>query len=322
MADETNNYAWPVIDVVIPTYNCAHNLSICLERIRSQDYEGTLNIYIVDGGSTDATIETATKYGCNVVALKGLHPFGINGRKMMGEKMGRGDLIWHIDSDNFLENSTVTSKLVRAMTDHPECNLAVPFNTDILYVEGNESKFAIYLNRFINSNEIERLNENLQNGVKYSNCVVVGDLDYGLSNCSLVRRRVEEIVGFYDSDVEMFRRLRERHLNCAVLVPDARFRQRAIQSFASYIKKQRNRVRERAQMKIEDELLYYVSGANSIHGKYSTNLGYFLYSMVWYLKTRRKSELLFLVALLSQFLIFVSAPFSAMKLIIRSHRVR
>lgn len=322
MADETNNYPWPTIDVVIPTYNCAHNISICLDRIKSQDYKGRLNIYIVDGGSTDATIEIATKFGCNVSVMKGLRPFGINGAKMMGEKMGSGDLIWHIDSDNFLENSFVASKLVRAMMDHPECNLAVPFNTDILYVEENASKFATYLNRFINSEEIERLNENLQNGVKYGNYFVVSDLGYGLSNCSLVRRKVEEAVGFYDSDVEMFKRLREQHLNCAVLVPEARFQQYAIQSFVSNIRKKRNRIRERARMKIGDEALYYVSGTKSVQGKYNANLNYFLYKMIRYLKTRKKSELLFVVLFLSQIITFMSTPFSTMKLILRSHMFR
>ena len=321
MANQTNNFTWPTIDVVIPTYNCAYNLSICLERIRSQDYKGKLNIYIIDGGSTDSTIEIAAKYDCKTVVMKGLRPFGINGAKMMGEKMGSGDFIWHIDSDNFLENSSVASKLINAIRTHQECNLAVPFNTNNLYHTRNQSRFATYLNSFINSKEIEGLNKNLQKGLKEGNYFVVKDLDYGLSNCSLVRRRVEEIVGFYDSDVEMFKRLRERHLNCAVLVPEARFQQYAIQSFVSYIRKKRSRIRERARMNIDEEVHYYVYGAKSIQGKYNLNISFFLTLMRRYLKVRKKSELLFVVALISQVLTFVSAPFSVIKLVMRSHRV-
>jgi nucleoside-diphosphate-sugar epimerase len=44
--------------IVIPTYNSAKTLRICLESIKNQEYSGNMEIIIADGGSTDSTQKT------------------------------------------------------------------------------------------------------------------------------------------------------------------------------------------------------------------------------------------------------------------------
>lgn len=51
------------ISIVIPTYNGGHIFSKCLEMIGQQDYEGQIQLIIVDSGSTDGTIELAERAG-------------------------------------------------------------------------------------------------------------------------------------------------------------------------------------------------------------------------------------------------------------------
>lgn len=58
----------PSIDVIIPTLNEEANLQRCLEAIFRQEYDrGKLKVTVVDGGSTDSTIQIAKRYGCSVV---------------------------------------------------------------------------------------------------------------------------------------------------------------------------------------------------------------------------------------------------------------
>ena len=50
------------ISVIIPVRNEAHNLSRCLESLR-----GFGEVFVIDSGSTDATVEIASSYGAKIV---------------------------------------------------------------------------------------------------------------------------------------------------------------------------------------------------------------------------------------------------------------
>ena len=85
MANQTNNFTWPTIDVVIPTLNCEDNLKLCLERIRMQKYRGKINIFVIDGGSVDETLKVAEKFNCIIDVIPGIYSDGKNGGKMLEE---------------------------------------------------------------------------------------------------------------------------------------------------------------------------------------------------------------------------------------------
>ena len=57
------------VDIVIPTFNSASNIELCLKRLISQEYEGKTRIIIIDGGSTDSTLDICSRYGCEFVLL-------------------------------------------------------------------------------------------------------------------------------------------------------------------------------------------------------------------------------------------------------------
>ena len=54
------------ISIFIPTYNGGRVFSRCLEMIGQQDYEGQIQLIIVDSGSTDGTPELAERAGALV----------------------------------------------------------------------------------------------------------------------------------------------------------------------------------------------------------------------------------------------------------------
>lgn len=61
------------ITIVMISYNDASIIEGCLESIRKQDYPSDkVEILLVDGGSTDETIEIAKKYSANVIIRKDL----------------------------------------------------------------------------------------------------------------------------------------------------------------------------------------------------------------------------------------------------------
>jgi len=61
------------ISVIVPTYNEERNLGACLESIR--DWAG--EIFVVDSGSTDHTLDIAKSYGAHIVE----HPFETHARQ-------------------------------------------------------------------------------------------------------------------------------------------------------------------------------------------------------------------------------------------------
>jgi glycosyltransferase involved in cell wall biosynthesis len=64
----------PLLSVIILTYNEEVNLPACLESLKGLDCE----IFVVDSGSTDRTVEIARSYGAHVVE----HPFETQARQL------------------------------------------------------------------------------------------------------------------------------------------------------------------------------------------------------------------------------------------------
>ena len=114
----------PSISVVIPTLNAASVLEQCLAAIAVQDYPKELvGVIIADGGSTDATLKIAAKYGAKIYE----NPLKTGeAGKAVGVKKATGDLVALIDSDNFLPDSSWFKRMVDPFSD-PEIVGAEPW---------------------------------------------------------------------------------------------------------------------------------------------------------------------------------------------------
>jgi len=107
--------ATPGISIVIPTLNCARNLAVALRSIRAQDYPADrVEIIVADGGSTDATRQTAESWGCTVVE----NPL-VTGEagKAAGLARARHEIVGFVDSDNELTSPRFLKAVADALAD-------------------------------------------------------------------------------------------------------------------------------------------------------------------------------------------------------------
>jgi GT2 family glycosyltransferase len=94
----------PSIDCVIIGVNCQKTLENCLRSIRESEYpENRINIYYVDGGSSDRSLEIARSFpGILVKSLELEYPTPGIGRNQ-GFKEGASPVVQFLDSDTILD---------------------------------------------------------------------------------------------------------------------------------------------------------------------------------------------------------------------------
>lgn len=107
--------AFSKISIIIASLNSARVLESCLKSLRSQKYpQSKLEILLVDGGSTDNTLNIAKKYNCHLInnPLK-----TAEAAKALGLSKSTGDLVALIDSDNILPNKNWLKKMILPFKD-------------------------------------------------------------------------------------------------------------------------------------------------------------------------------------------------------------
>lgn len=113
----------PKVSIMIATYNSEKLLPRTLDAIRNQTYpQDRLEILIVDGGSTDKTLEIAQKYEC--ITLKNEKTEPVNA-KLIGLKNATGKYMITIDHDEVIENRNSILWKVEALRQNPECKVAL-----------------------------------------------------------------------------------------------------------------------------------------------------------------------------------------------------
>jgi glycosyltransferase involved in cell wall biosynthesis len=83
----------PALTVIIPTYNDAAVIGPALDRIGRLRIE--LDIVVVDGGSTDATVGIAQWCGAKVIVAGGCDTEQMHA----GAKAARTDILWFLHAD-------------------------------------------------------------------------------------------------------------------------------------------------------------------------------------------------------------------------------
>lgn len=112
----------PLISIIIPAYNIADYIGICLDSLLKQTYKN-LEIIVVDDGSSDNTGKIVDEYTVKYQNIKVIHKknAGVSAARNSGIDIASGDYIGFVDGDD-----TVDEEMFEILVDN-----AIKYDADI-----------------------------------------------------------------------------------------------------------------------------------------------------------------------------------------------
>lgn len=104
---------YPTISVIIPAFNAASYIQQCIENILAQTYK-TLEIIVIDDGSTDNTAEIAKQYPLKLIQQQ--HQ-GVSVARNAGMAAASGEYLHFMDVDDLI-NLNFYERLLDAIAPH------------------------------------------------------------------------------------------------------------------------------------------------------------------------------------------------------------
>ncbi len=123
------------VSIITPTFNSSKTIKDCIDSIKIQSYPLIEHI-VVDGGSTDNTIELVKKHGINDTKLISEKDNGIYDALNKGIKKAAGDIVGILHSDDFYAYKDVIKDIVEVFTKEKIDSCY----TDLCYVSALDTK--------------------------------------------------------------------------------------------------------------------------------------------------------------------------------------
>ncbi len=100
----------PLISIIVPTYNVKEVILNCIQSIINQTYSN-FEILIMDGDSTDGTIELVKTRKDNRIKLFSQPDKGIYDAMNKGIALAKGDWLYFMGADDLLANHNILSSI-------------------------------------------------------------------------------------------------------------------------------------------------------------------------------------------------------------------
>ena len=114
----------PLISVIIPCYNYGRFLSEAVNSVLRQQKNGlTVEVIVVDDGSTDDTAAVAQGFGAAIRYVYQEHQ-GVCAVRNAGIRAAEGEFLVFLDADDLLTANTLSSQLDN-FASHPETDASV-----------------------------------------------------------------------------------------------------------------------------------------------------------------------------------------------------
>lgn len=111
----------PLVSIITPSYNQANFLERTILSVLNQDYSN-IEYIIMDGGSTDGSLEIIKKYSHRLKHWKSEKDLGQTDAINKGFSTAQGEVFAWINSDDTYEPNAV-SEAVDYLTNHPEIGM-------------------------------------------------------------------------------------------------------------------------------------------------------------------------------------------------------
>jgi len=108
----------PLVSVITVVYNNRKHLEETIRSVLSQSYD-PVEYIIVDGGSTDGTLDIIREYGDRIDFWRSEPDEGISDAMNKGVRLATGDLIAHLHSDDYYKDDGTLSAVAGELLRHP-----------------------------------------------------------------------------------------------------------------------------------------------------------------------------------------------------------
>lgn len=137
------------VSIILPVYNVEKYLGTCLDSLTSQTLEN-IEIVAVNDGSTDGSLQILEQYQARYpqkVFVYSTKNSGVSHARNYGFSKSRGEYIWFVDSDDYVEPDACRCLYGKAVRDHNDLVLFRYYNVDAQTGERKE-----YINTCHNQN--------------------------------------------------------------------------------------------------------------------------------------------------------------------------
>ncbi len=109
------------VSLIIITYNVERTLLKLLKSIHEQDYpKSKMEIIMVDGQSTDKTLEIVKKSKSKVKVIQSPYPKDPEACRVIGIRESKFNIFCFIDADNYLHHKKWISNIMSALKENPD----------------------------------------------------------------------------------------------------------------------------------------------------------------------------------------------------------
>jgi len=116
-----NNKDFPSLSLIIVTRNVERTLPELLRTMSIQTYpKSKTEIVIVDGRSTDKTLDIIKQSKLNIRVVQGKYPNDPEACKGEGLSLAKGEIVGLIDSDNYFPHKNWLSKMILPLMENKE----------------------------------------------------------------------------------------------------------------------------------------------------------------------------------------------------------
>ena len=140
-----------LISIIVPIYDGAKYLPLCLRSIENQTYTN-LEIILVDDGSTDGSGKMCDEFAARDSRVKVIHQFnmGLWSARNAGQAASTGDYLMFPDADDYFHNDTIRL-LYEAINQGCEYDLAIVREKRTW--RANEDVSSIVIPRFVEQSQ-------------------------------------------------------------------------------------------------------------------------------------------------------------------------